>query len=66
MEITLELEDSDLVIEFEPEFDIAINCVDIARVQWKFQDGNYTGAMADVFDKSQDARLPREIIFPYL
>ena len=48
MEITLELEDSDLIVDFDPEFDVAINCVDIEKVQWNFHSGNYSPIVTSI------------------
>jgi len=45
MEIKLEL-DNGFVCDFEPDFDLSINCVDIEKVRWKFQDGTHSGAVA--------------------
>ena len=66
MEITLELEDSDLIIEFEPDFDVASNSVDIEKVRWKFQDGTHSGAMAGLLRSTPkheytSARLPQTV-----
>ena len=66
MEITLELEDSDLIIDFEPDFDLSINCVDIEKVCWKFQDGTHSGAMAGLFGGTPkheytSTRLPQTV-----
>jgi len=66
MEITLEFEDSDIIVEFKPEFDVASNCVDIGKVQWKLQNGNHSRVVADVFGESQDERIPTECILPDL
>ncbi len=51
MEFTLELENSDLDIVFESDL-LSENFSDRTEVQWKFQDGNYTRVVADVFDSS--------------
>ena len=66
MEITFELEDSDIVVDFIPDFDIAINCSDITKVQWTLQDGKNSHSVAEVFRQSQDPRLPTECIFPHM
>ena len=66
MEIKFELEDSDIVVDFEPDFDIPINCCDIGKVQWKFQDGTHSGVVADVFSKPQVSRSRRTYLLPYL
>tara|TARA_R110002020_G_scaffold457992_1_gene675143 strand:- start:3595 stop:3795 length:201 start_codon:yes stop_codon:yes gene_type:complete len=66
MEITFELEDSDIIVDFEPDFDLAVNCTDIEKVQWKFQNGNHTGVVADVFSKPQDDGDSPARILPHL
>jgi hypothetical protein len=48
MEFTFELENSDLVFEFEPSF-FSENFSDRTAVQWKFHNGNHTQLMANVF-----------------
>ena len=58
MEIKFELEDSDLDCVFEPEFDININCCDIERVAWKFQDGTHTRTMASLFSGTPEHEYP--------
>ena len=54
MEIILELENSDLVIEFTPDvFDQ--NFSDSTEVCWNFQDETHSGIMASLlFDLSED------------
>ena len=66
MEIKFELEDSDIVADFEPDFNIPINCVDIEKVRWKFQDGTHTRVVADVFSNSQISRSRRTYLLPDL
>jgi hypothetical protein len=66
MEITLEFEDTDIIVAFEPEFDLSINCVDIEKVQWNFQDGNHTRVVADVFSNPQISRSRRTSLLPDL
>ena len=66
MEITFELEDSDIVADFEPDFDLSVNCCDIEKVQWKFQDGTHSGVVADVFSKPQTSRSRRTYLLPDL
>ena len=66
MEIKFELEDSDLNIEFEPDFDLSINCVDIEKVQWNFQDGTHTGTVASLLGGTPEheytsTRLPQTV-----
>jgi len=66
MEITFELEDSDIVVDFEPDFGPSINCVDIEKVQWTFQDGTHTRAMASLFHSTPEyehasTRLPQTV-----
>ena len=53
MEITLELEDSDLVIDFEPDF-LCGNVSDQTQVRWKLQNGGNSYSVADVFDGVSD------------
>ena len=48
MEIIVELEDSDLVIEFEPDF-MQQNFADHSEVQWQLSNGPNTRRLADVF-----------------
>ena len=64
MEIKFELEDSDLDCVFEPEFDININCCDIERVAWKFQDGNHQGTMASLFSGTPEHEYSSAYILP--
>ena len=66
MEIKFELEDSDIVAEFKPDFDIPINCTDIEKVRWKFQDGTHTRVVADVFGSPEDGRSATTYILPDL
>ena len=54
MEITFELEDSDIVVDFEPDFVPSINCVDIEKVQWSFQDGTHTGVVASLLGSTPE------------
>ena len=65
MEIELELE-SGFVCDFEPDFELTVNSTAIEKVQWKFQDGNHTRALANVFGESQDEGIPTECILPDL
>ena len=48
MEIIFESENSDLDIVFESDL-LSENFSDRTEVQWKFQDGNYTRVVANVF-----------------
>ena len=66
MEIKLELENSDIVADFDPEFDVASNCTDIEKVQWKFQNGTHTRVVADVFGSPEDGRSSTTYILPAL
>ena len=66
MGITFELENSDIVVDFEPDFDLSINCVDIEKVRWKFQDGTHTRVVADVFSNPQTSRSSRTYLLPDL
>jgi hypothetical protein len=61
MEIKFELENSDIVADFEPDFRLP-NLCDTEKVQWKFSHGKNSHTVADVFDKPPDARLPTERI----
>ena len=61
MEIELELE-SGFICDFEPDFELPVNSTVIEKVQWKFQHGEHSYSVADVFGESQDARLPTERI----
>lgn len=49
MEIIVELEDSNLVIEFEPDF-MQQNFADHSQVQWELPNSPNTRRLADVFD----------------
>jgi len=49
MEFILELEDSDLIIDFEPDF-LCENFSDRTALRWEFRNKNYTGTMANVFN----------------
>ena len=64
MEIKFELEDSDLDCVFEPDFDIPINCCDIEKVAWKFQNGTHTRTMASLFSSSSEHEYPTTHILP--
>ena len=66
MEIKFELEDSDLDCVFEPEFDININCCDIERVTWKFQNGTHTRTMASLFSRTPEYEYATTYILPTL
>lgn len=48
MEITFEFEDSDIIVEFEPDFDVDVNFCDIERVQWNFQNGNHSPILTSI------------------
>jgi hypothetical protein len=54
MEITLEFEDSDILVEFEPEFNVASNSVDIEKATWSFQDRTHSGAVASLFGSTPE------------
>ena len=64
MEITFEFEDSDILVEFEPDFDIDINFCDIEKVQWKFHNGNHQGVVADLLNSTPKYEHPAAYIFP--
>jgi len=51
MEIRFELEDSDLVIEFDSDF-LCENFSDRTEVLWKFQHGTHTPVVANVFNST--------------
>ena len=55
MEITFELENSDLVFDFEFESDVlSQNVSDQTQVRWKLQNGGNSYSVADVFDGVSD------------
>ena len=64
MEITFELEDSDIVVDFEPDFGPSINCVDIEKVQWSFQDGTHTGVVASLLGSTPEHEHPPTRLLP--
>ena len=66
MEIKFELEDSDLECVFEPDFDIPINCCDIERVTWNFQDGTHTRTMASLFSSTPEYEHSATHLLPTL
>jgi IMP cyclohydrolase len=66
MEISFELEDSDIECVFEPDFALPYNCCDIEKVQWKFSNGTHTGTVADVFSSPADGRSTTTYILPDL
>ena len=63
IELTLE---SGFVCDFDPDFDLTVNSTAIEKVQWKFQHGEHSYSVADVFGESQAERLPTECILPDL
>jgi hypothetical protein len=63
MEIILELENSDLVIEFDSNI-LYENYSDRTEVQWRFHDGTSSGVMADVFDCLQENSDTRTNLLP--
>jgi len=65
MEIILELENSDLVIEFEPNF-VRENFSDRTGVLWKFHNGTHSGVLADMFDCLQEDTDTRTNLLPTL
>ena len=64
MEVIFEPEDSDLNIEFEPDFDLAVNCTDIEKVQWSFQDGTHTGVVASLLGSTPEHEHPPTRLLP--
>lgn len=48
MEIEFQLEDSDLVFTFEPDWDRKTHSS--RRVQWQLSHGSHSGALADMFN----------------
>ena len=65
MEITLELENSDLVIDFEPEF-LCGNVSDQTKVQWQFHDRRNSYPLADVFNRITNAEDSGSDLLPNL
>jgi len=63
MEIEFKLDDGS-VYDFEPDFDVAINYVDIREVTWNFQDGNHSGTVASLFGGSSEYEYPTTYILP--
>jgi hypothetical protein len=66
MEITLEFEDSDIVVDFEPDFDVEINLCDIERVQWSFQNGNHSPIVASLLGSSPEYEYSPAYLLPAL
>jgi len=64
MEITFEFEDSDIIVEFEPDFDVDINFCDIERVQWNFHNGNHSPVVASLFSGSPEYEYPTAYLLP--
>ena len=64
MEITFELEDSNIVVDFEPDFGPSINCTDIEKVQWSFQDGTHTGVVASLLGSTPEHEHPPTRLLP--
>ena len=50
MEIIFEFEDSDIIVQFEPDFAVDINFCDIEKVQWNFHSGNHSRTLEDLLD----------------
>ena len=65
MEITLELENSDLVIDFEPDF-LCGNVSDKTQVRWKLQNGGNSYSLADVFNWVSDEEDTTDDLLPNL
>ena len=65
MEITFELEDSDLVVEIDPDF-VCSNYSSTTEVQWELQGGTHTTTVANVFDNLQECEHSRIYILPSL
>ena len=55
MEIILELENSDLIIEFEPSF-FDENFSDREDLRWNLHHGNHSEFMGDVFSSSSASK----------
>ena len=51
MEIRLELENSDLIVEFDCDF-LCENFSDREDLRWNLHNGNYTPIVADVFNST--------------
>ena len=67
MEITFELEDSDLVFEFEFESDfLCENFSDQTQVQWKLQNGTNSYPLADVFKRVTDEEDSTYDLLPHV
>ena len=66
MEITFEFEDSDILVEFEPEFDVDVNFCDIERVAWNFQNGNHSRVVASLLSGSSKYEYSSTYILPTL
>ena len=66
MEITFEFEDSDLIVDFEPDFDVDVNFCDIERVAWNFHNGNHTPIVANLFGGSSKYEYSSTYILPTL
>ena len=64
MEITFELEDSDIIIDFDPDFDVSINFCDIERVSWEFHNGSHTGIVASLLRSTPEHEYATAYIFP--
>ena len=64
MEIKFELEDSDLIVEFEPDFGVPINCCDIEKVQWKFSNGTHSGVVASLLGSTPEHEHPTTHLLP--
>ena len=63
MEIILELENSDLVIEFNSDI-LYENYSDRTEVQWRFHHGTSSGVLANVFDCVQENSDTRTDLLP--
>ena len=48
MEIIFEFEDSDIIVQFEPDFAVDINFCDIEKVQWNFHSGNHSPIVTSI------------------
>ena len=64
--IKFELEGSDIECDFTPDFDLSVNCIDIEEVKWNLQDGNHSGAVANVLGCSSEHEHSSTHLLPTL
>ena len=65
MEITFELENSDIVADFKPDFRLP-NLCDAEKIQWKLPHGKDSHTVANVFREPQDEGDSAARILPHL